>query len=220
MTNNTSFVGNEQVVGYDPWKNPRPDDAPEPEPVDLPSDCECARREVERANMRGKNFRHTLGVIELFAKSGTPRKEIYRRARREYDRNRRMLLSGLVRYERLDETPAIVRIAPLASPSRRAVVRPSGHAPRSARRVARTATRNSPGSSDSSDGGPDSSDSSDGPASLPLIGGFRNNNNPRKENNSKKQRKQTIVELSNRLELGSAALMFAAVVSLVMGWSK
>ena len=98
--------------------------------------------------------------------------------------------------------------------------RPSGHAPRTARHAARTTASNSPGSSDDSDGGSDSSDSSDGPALLPLIGGSRNNNNPRKENNSKKQRKQTIVELSNRLELGSAALMLAAVVSLVMGWSK
>ena len=93
--------------------------------------------------------------------------------------------------------------------------------PKTARHAARTAASTSPGSSGDSDGDSDGSDSSDLPSQLPSKrGGFRNNNNPRKENNSKKQRKQTIVELSNRLELGSAALMFAAVVSLVMGWSK
>ena len=98
--------------------------------------------------------------------------------------------------------------------------RPAGHAQRTSRHAARTAASTSPGSSDDSDGGSDSSDSSDGPALLPLIGGSRNNNNPRKENNPKKQRKKTIVELSNRLELGSAALMFAAVASLIVGWSR
>ena len=82
--------------------------------------------------------------------------------------------------------------------------------------------RDSPGSSGDSDGDSDGSDSSDLPSQLPSKrGGFRNNNNPRKENNSKKQRKQTIVELSNRLELGSAALMFAVLASLILtGWSR
>ena len=97
--------------------------------------------------------------------------------------------------------------------------RPAGHAPRATRHPTRSTTSNSTG--DSSDGGSDSQDSSDGPASLPLIGGFRNNNNnPRKENNPKKQRKQTIVELSNRLELESAALMFCVLASLVLGCSR
>lgn len=211
--NTTTDARVKQVFNsYDPWKNPIPDDAPEPEPVDLPSDCECARREVERVSMRGKNFLHTLRVIKLFAKEGTTRKEIYRRARREYDRNRRILQSGLVRYERLNETPATVRIAPVA----RAVARPvSGHAPRAARRDARSASSTS--TDDSSDGSDGPSDQPETP-SLPLA--YGNIDKRRNGLHSENFHCNELSSLIDKLQLESAALMCCALASLIAGATR
>jgi len=207
MTYHTNIVGNKQDVGCD-WTG-RSYDAPEREPGTLVSDHECARRQIDAVTARGRGFLHCLQIVEVVAKNGTPRKEIYRRARREYNRNRRMLQSGLVRYETLDERPATVRIAPVASPSRR----PSGHAPRAHRHSTRsTAASGSSGESD--DGGSDSSDSSDGPASLPLIGG--NLRNEFHSELSHKQENNINIDLLDRLTLASAGLLAAVVASLIL----
>ena len=96
--------------------------------------------------------------------------------------------------------------------------RPAGHAPRATRHSTRSTTSNSTG--DSSDGGSDSQDSSDGPdlpPQSPLIGG--NLRNSSHSELSRKQENNINIDLLDRLQFGSAALLFSALASLAARWS-
>lgn len=205
MTYHTKIVGNKQDVGCD-WTG-RSYDAPEREPVTLVSDHECARRAVERAKMRC-SYRHCVRIMELSHPEAS-RAEIERRAKREWRRNLNMVRRNEVHYERLNETPATVRIdvkIPVL-PSR-----PVGHAPRTARHSTRSSASNSSNDSDDSDGG---SDSPEPPSTLPRnCGGHRN------ESRNEQSHKYRTTDLLDKLQLASAALMFAVLASLIMGCSR
>jgi len=122
-------------------------------------------------------------------------------------------MSGLVRYETLNETPATVRIAPVTSPSRR----PSGHAPRTARHSTRsTAASGSSGESD--DGSSDSS--SDDPASPSLPLAYDNIDKRRNKLHSENFHCNELSRLIERLTLGCAGLLAAVLASLIAGATR
>ncbi len=96
--------------------------------------------------------------------------------------------------------------------TRRPVVRASSHAPRSPRRAARSTASNSPGDSG---GDSDGSDGPDLPAPLPRNGGdFRNEFHYEHFHNN------NLSDLIGKLTLGCAGLMFCALASLALRWSR
>lgn len=101
-------------------------------------------------------------------------------------------------------------------PSWRPAVRTAGHAPRSARRSTRSAATASPGNDD--DGGSDGP--SDEPASpaTPLVCDLGKRRNKLHSGHSRKY--ENLTDKLDRLQLGSAALLFCALASLIAGWSR